>query len=113
LAHLYLLPLGDILLTAANTPGVNYLLSYKSPAVAIAQELFASIFYLDEFTSNDGLLSYIAFMNTKNINKYLMDYLLRYIETGFPIRGYGQFYDMGLHNTIREFWKMEMKIKIK
>ena len=99
------IPLGDILNTLINVPGVNYLITPNSPVIAAAQIAIVTTFDLDQFTQGETLFRYISFMNTKNINKYLMDYLLRHIETGFPIRGYGQYYDFGMNNTIREFWK--------
>ena len=99
------IPLGNVLNTLVNVPGINYLITPNSPVIATAQNSIVTIFDLDQFTQGETLLQYTSFMNTKNINKYLMDYLLRHIETGFPIRGYGQFYDFGMNNTIREFWK--------
>ena len=90
---------------ALKMPGANYLINPDSPIYILIQNAMVTLFNLDEATGNDGLFQYTSMMNTKNMNKYVLDYFFRYGATGFPMRGIGMYYDYGINHTIREFWK--------
>jgi len=52
------------------------------------------------------LFGYLAMVNSNNLDPHVADFSFRY---AFPdstfIRGLGQYFDFGMNNTIREFWK--------
>ena len=95
------LPLTSLMGAASNT----MLIYPGSPLLNTAEGLLLSLFRADEFTGGNDIFQYLSFMNTANINKYLMDYTMRYLLTSAPLRGLGMYYDYGINHTIREFWK--------
>ncbi|MBN1365755.1 MAG: alpha/beta hydrolase [Syntrophaceae bacterium] len=58
--------------------------------------------------SGDSLLSdffdYLNFWVVEDMDPCMEDWIVRYAATGIPVRGFGQYMDMGLHNTIREHY---------
>lgn len=96
------LPVGDIISVITNntnllTPGnvIEYAINLS----------MRSVYGFDQATFGRSLFQYLSMLNTDNMNKYLVDFYVRYFTTGFPLRGYGQYYDNGMNRTIREFWK--------
>lgn len=96
------LPVGDIISmitdnTRLLTPGnvIEYAINLS----------MRNIYRFDQATFGNSLFQYLSMLNTNNMNKYLVDFYVRCFTTGFPLRGYGQYYDNGMNHTIREFWK--------
>ena len=68
--------------------------------------LMLEVFYnLDEMLGGDSLFRYLAFWNAGDTSLELEDFIIRYVFDSAYIHGFAQYYDFGIHHTVREFWK--------
>ncbi len=51
------------------------------------------------------LFGALAFWKVKDMNKYTIDFFLRYAAGSFYLRGFAEYTDWGVHNVQREFWE--------
>ncbi len=51
------------------------------------------------------LFGALAFWKLKDMNKYTIDFFLRYAVGSFYLRGFAEYTDWGVHNVQREFWE--------
>lgn len=51
-----------------------------------------------------NFFKYLNFWEVKDMDPCMEDWIVRYAATGIPVRGFGQYMDMGLNYTIREHY---------
>jgi pimeloyl-ACP methyl ester carboxylesterase len=60
---------------------------------------------MNVFLGGDSLLSILDFWNGRNTSPELEDFMMHYVFDSTYLWGFGQYFDFGLHHTLREFWK--------
>jgi hypothetical protein len=76
--------------------------------VTIEQVLFGAINTWDQiylmYGMENSLFGYLDFWYMKDTNRYMQDFMARYVLSGCSVRCLAQYMDNGLNQTIREFW---------
>jgi len=76
--------------------------------VTVEQILFGAINTWDQIYLMNGmensLFGYLDFWYMQDTNRYMQDFMSRYVLSGCSVRCLAQYMDNGLNQTIREFW---------
>jgi len=76
--------------------------------VTVEQVLFGAINTWDQIYLMNGmensLFGYLDFWYMQDTNRYMQDFMARYVLSGCSVRCLAQYMDLGLNQTIREFW---------
>ena len=76
--------------------------------VTVEQVLFGAINTWDQIYLMNGmensLFGYLDFWYMQDTNRYMQDFMARYVLSGCSVRCLAHYMDNGLNQTIREFW---------